>query len=1586
MKFDVNIKRLLAIIVIIIIIGCVNACISTGQDPEKDEEMIEVIAEGPPEYVRTKITYIKTNYNEGDFKMVHEASASDIYIHENDHWGVKKAAGDLQNDINKVTAIKPRIKNKPETLNSHAIIIGTIGKNPFIDTLIDAGKIDVTDIQGKWESFVIQVIDTPINGVEKALVIAGSDKRGTIYGIYDVSQSIGISPWYYWADIPPKKQTTLAVKPGVYKQGEPSVKYRGIFLNDEQPCLTGWVYHTFGDYTHQFYEKVFELLLRLKANYLWPAMWNSAFNEDDPLNPELADKYGIVMGTSHHEPMMCAHKEWKINGTGEWNYATNADTLFRFWDKGMKRNSQYESLVTVGMRGDGDEPMPGDTMEEKIDLLQKIISDQREIIANRVNPDVAQVPQIWTIYKEVQDFYDFGMRVPDDITHLWCDDNFGNLRRVPTAEERERPGGAGIYYHFDYVGGPISYKWINTIPITKIWEQMLLVYEYGADRVWIVNVGDLKPMEFPISFFLSFAWNVNQWNKDNLYHFAIEWAEEQFGTDYAADIADILMKYTKYNGRRKPAVITTKTFHITHYREAEKVLEEWQAVVTEAERIYKEIPDSYKDAFFQLVLYPVRASKHVMGMHYYAALNNLYYEQGRGMTNMYADLTRKIFSDEEKDTYYYNNQLKEGKWKHMMDQPHIGAKVWDGPKKNTMPGVSERMLTKESDMGIALEESTKTWPGPEECRLPEFSSFVKNSYYIEIFNKGVLPFTFTAIPEKPWIRVSLEQGIVIKQKRIWVTIDWDKAPKGKKIKGDIIITGTGSEVTIKVKAFNPRSPKIKDITGFVENPGYVSIEAEHFTRKTEVRGVSWEKIYDYGRTQSSMAIFPVTASSADPPGDAPCLEYDVYFFHKGETEITTYTAPSCNINPEHGLRYGISIDDQPPVIVDTFRIDQDGFYTDKEWSRAVMDNICQEKTTHSIRSKGKHTLKIWMVDPGLVIQKIVINTGNLKKSYLGPPESYFRGKKRMPEPGGVSFDPHTIPGKIEAEHYNDGKNGEGYRKKIQGNTDGLYRRDDVNIRQTEEGFAVSDMEADEWLKYDVYSECTTEYIFSMNASNGSASPGVIHLECDGKDISGPIEIPSTNNRNTFTRIPVPGLSITRGKHIITLCVDSGSVDIDWIQFSTRNGKTWIEAESAKEQTEFKPFTVKSGAIASGGEYMVVENGTSTKLPKDGIAAYTFNAPGSVNIWLRLHAPTPDDDSVFLKIDDGKWQTWNSITGAERTLTWVLWRTVTGLAEDTHTLWIGRREDGVKIDKILISPDLEFKPGNHYIEAESASTRPGFPPFRVIPGKEASGGKYITREAGSAASPPGDGIAAYTFDAEGSVNVWMNLHTPSGRNDSFFIKIDNEPWRAWDTISGAEEGWTWVLWKNLDNLSSQTHTLSIAGKEGNAKLDNLLITDDLAFIPGNFANKPVPIPGKIEMEDYNIGLNGIAYYDSTPGNECGEYRDDDVDICKSETGYAIGYTVNREWLNYEVEVEAAAEYTIEVWCANGMEHSRTCHLECDGRDIIPPGGINVPPTGDWETYVPVTVTGVVIPEGRHTLRLFVDMSNVNIDYMVFTKSN
>ena len=586
-------------------------------------------------------SYLSTAKMEGSFPLSSAGRSAPLCVSREDYPGVIRVGELLQADIARVTDAEPALHRDEVPRAVDAVLIGTLGRSPLIDALVRENKLDASDLAGKREKFILQVIRNPMPEVDSALVIAGSDKRGTMYGMFDLSSRIGVSPWYWWADVPARKQRELHIRPGRFSLGEPAVTYRGIFINDEAPALSKWSLEKFGGFNHLFYEKVFELILRLKGNYLWPAMWGNAFHDDDPLNPAAADEFGIVIGTSHHEPMMRAHAEWARYGTGAWNYTENEKVLREFWEQGARGIGGREVTVTVGMRGDGDMPM---TAETNTALLERIVRDQREILARVTGKDPAAIPQLWAIYKEVQDYYDRGMQVPEDITLLLCDDNWGNIRRLPEPGAQNRPGGYGIYYHFDYVGDPRNYKWLNTSPLPRTWEQMHLAYRSGVDRIWIVNVGDIKPLEFPIQFFLDYAWDPEAWPVERLAEYTRAWAAQQFGAEHAAEIARILSGYTHINGRRKPELLAPDTYSLLNYREAAAVVDEYNRLAEDAERVSQALAPEFRDAYYQLVLHPVKACANLHELYFTAGMNRLYAAQGRSETNDLAARVRLLYA------------------------------------------------------------------------------------------------------------------------------------------------------------------------------------------------------------------------------------------------------------------------------------------------------------------------------------------------------------------------------------------------------------------------------------------------------------------------------------------------------------------------------------------------------------------------------------------------------------------------------------------------------------------------------------------------------------------------------------------------------------------------------------------------------------------------------------------------------------------------------------------------------------------------------------------------------------------------------
>jgi hypothetical protein len=975
-----NLTKIIVTIAMCLATFNLSSCVTAG-------EQCKVTAIGQQRYV-------DTTQSEGSFALAQKGETAALYVDSNDWAGVVRAAGDLQADVNRVTGLTPKIIQKEADLGKNAVIIGTIGKSKIIDQLAKDGKIDVKPITGKWESFIIAVVPKAMAGVENALVIAGSDKRGTIYGIYDLSEQIGVSPWYWWADVPVEHKDALFIKAGKYVQGPPAVKYRGIFINDEAPALSGWAGEKFGGFNNKFYVHVFELLLRLKANHLWPGMWGKYFG-DDPMNPKLADEYGIVMGSAHCEPLLFNNDpgagKWDSKKMGPWNYETNKENICKVLDETVAARGQYENVYTVGLRGVHDTKMEGPVDANKqVALLEQVFKDQRDILTKYLKKDIKDIPQVFIPYKEVQDYYDKGVKIPDDVTIMWSDDNWGNIRRLPKPGTPPRAGGYGIYYHYDFVGGPRNYKWLNTSPIARTWEQMHLAYSHGVDKVWIVNVGDIKPMEFPISFFIDYAWNPDKWPAECLPKYTQLWAEQQFGSKYAADIAYILDKYTKYNGRRKPEMLDPNIYSLVNYREAETVVDDYKKLADKAENIYKAIPAEYKDAYYQLVLYPVAACANLNELYVTLAKNRLYAKQGRAATDDMANKVKELFNKDAELSNNYNKVMAGGKWNHMMDQTHISYTNWQQPDKDVVPEVNNITVPSAADMGVAIEGSDNWWPMEKsKAILPELDPFNQQKYYIEVFNRGQTPFDYKIEPNEPWLLVTPNQGKVDKEQRVLVSVDWQKAPAGKK-NAAVTITGPDNkQVVVEAPISNPEYPKPDQVKGFVEGNGYVSIEAEHYSRAVDAGPIKWLCIPDLGRTLSGMTPVSVTSPSQKPEGDSPRLEYPMYLFDNGKIEVKVYVSPTQNILNTQGLRYAISFDDEAPQIINIHANDTvaDWKYP-ASWNQAVSDNIKVISSKHILNKPGEHVLKFWMVDPGIALQKIVVDTGGLKPSYLGPPESY----------------------------------------------------------------------------------------------------------------------------------------------------------------------------------------------------------------------------------------------------------------------------------------------------------------------------------------------------------------------------------------------------------------------------------------------------------------------------------------------------------------------------------------------------------------------------------------------------------------------
>ncbi|KAJ3487914.1 hypothetical protein NLI96_g3210 [Meripilus lineatus] len=975
------------------------------------------------------------------FPIVSNGKATPILLSVDEWPGVQRAAADFAADIQRVTGLEPSRTNvssvsSANVKSSQAIIVGTLGKSSLIDQVVNRTGLDVSSIDGQWESFLAKEVSTPLPGVSSAYVIIGADKRGTIFALYDHSEQFGVSPWYWWADVPTTQHSDIFVtSPGCF-HGSPTVKYRGIFLNDEQPALQNWAMEKFTNgtgaaltgspFNHLFYTKLFELILRLKGNYLWPAIWSSAFDIDDPQNQPLADWWGVVMGTSHQEPMMRGTPiEWNLFGSGPWDYTTNSKNIYNYWVAGAERAKPFESIFTLGMRGAGDLPLSETT---NIALLEEVVDDQRQILTNVFNgTNISSVPQMWALYKEVQGYYEDGMRVPDDVTLLWSDDNWGNIRRFPLVSERNRSGGAGVYYHFDYGLQMDNGKTWSSVPsleltrsfvmqstqISKTYEQMSLAVDRDATRIWIVNVGDLKPYEMDIEFFLTLGWNASIWNPTNLNSFVTNWAQREFdiSASEATQVAGLIANLTRFNARRKPELLNSTTYSLINYREADNVLADWKALSDASTALYNKMSSAMKPAFFQLVHHPIIASYTLANMWISAGMNNMRASQARLSTNDLADQVEQLFAqDYDIQTQYH--ELLNGKWDHMMDQTHVGYYYWQQPMADTMPLVTRVQPKKQALAGvmrITPESTLGTWPGdnPNQCAQGyscpppsmSFDSFVPvGNRYIDVSAGGPNPFTWTATSSAPWLKLSTTKGSISPQnpeQRVFVSVDWSQVSGSQT--ATIRFTAVAAKQpnlvqTVSFTAVHNTVPS--DFRGFVEGDGGVSIEAAHASRNTSVSGITWTELPDIGRTVSGVTPWPRGGDEKNfTAGSGPSIEYDFYTFNsiggKGNIIVNTLVSPSLNAySTDRPISVAVQVDSQPPQTTQFIPPAVPGNLPDA-WDGVdgFVANSIVTVANNFTATPGAHILKVWMTEPTVVVQKIIIDTGGVRPSYLGPPES-----------------------------------------------------------------------------------------------------------------------------------------------------------------------------------------------------------------------------------------------------------------------------------------------------------------------------------------------------------------------------------------------------------------------------------------------------------------------------------------------------------------------------------------------------------------------------------------------------------------------
>ena len=944
------------------------------------------------------------------FKLVHGSSAVPFVVEKEAFEGVRLIAEKVCKDVQLVSGRLPKIE-QPKKVKKPAgcVLAATVGHSPILDLYENEGLLDLSDIKGKREVYKIAVVG---EGNKAVLVVAGSDKRGTIYGLFHISESIGVSHLVYWADVPPVKckEPTIADKQMITSK-EPSVKYRGFFINDEWPSFGGWTCEKFGDFNAKMYEHVFELLLRMKGNYLWPAMWSASFPLDGPglANAELADTYGVVMGTSHHEPCLRASEEWdKVRGPeteygNDWNYYINRDGLLKYWEGGLARSGKFENIITIGMRGERDTSMlgPDATLEQNISLLKDIITEQRKLIAKHVNEDTTQVPQMLALYKEVEEYYygdadTAGLKDwdgLDGVTLMLCEDNFGNMRTLPKKEFRERKGGYGMYYHFDYHGGPVSYEWVNSTPIAKVWEQMSMAYDYGIRDIWIVNVGDLKPQEFPLSYFMSLAYDFEKNGTaapNQTEAFTDAFVKQQFGGGFTPEeleeISYILKEYTRLNGMRRPEVMAANIYHPVHYGETEKIRARAQKLAETATKLYVSCKKEYKAAFCELIYFPAVASANVIQMQTASGLNQYYAWNGMTVANRYAkEIESAIVRDTELTEEYH--KAADGKWNHMMSSAHIGFCAWNDegwkyPVAQLVYGV------KGARPALRLFGEGRIYLGGSiAITTPRAGGAVR----VELLNGGVEKVEFSVTAEGE-CSVDVAKGSY--EMNTWLTVNVAGGEAGAA--GTVVISANGRRFELKVERVAPMLVKLrkesftKEYTKQVQGTGdYVVFEAGDYVESRKEGAVEYKLLTNYGRTKDSVKAYPTTESFTEEQAarhETAELTYMFEAAQDGQYGVAVYVAPTNPLYPGDMQRLALTANGDTTQIFTTLPDNfQAGNCHNAEWNNNVLDNIRQCKLTVTLK-KGENRLTVGAVDAGVVVQKLVVYplAKPFKESYLGP--------------------------------------------------------------------------------------------------------------------------------------------------------------------------------------------------------------------------------------------------------------------------------------------------------------------------------------------------------------------------------------------------------------------------------------------------------------------------------------------------------------------------------------------------------------------------------------------------------------------------
>ena len=944
------------------------------------------------------------------FSLVGKKDKACVYYDAQDFEVVKTTAGLFANDVKEVSGQILGVATTKEAPQKNCIIVGTLGHNEWIDQMIAKKKLDVEPLKNRWESYLVQLVRNPLPGVDKALVIVGSDRRGAAYGLLSVSRTIGVSPWYWWADAPIVKKDQLHLKVDKYISKEPTVKYRGIFINDEDWGLYRWSKRNFekevGNFGPRTYAKVCELLLRLQANYLCPAMHDAsmAFHRI-PENRVVADRFAIIMGSSHCEPLLFnTASEWKRDKMGEWDYINNKKGVDSVLNARVKECAPFENVYTLALRGLHDRAMnASNDMGDRKDMLQEALMAQRQMLIDAIGKPGEEIPQAFTPYKEVLDVYDEGLELTDDVTIIWPDDNYGYMKRLSSPKEQKRSGRSGVYYHSSYLGKPHDHLWMNTVSPTLMYEELRKAYDATADRIWLLNAGDIKSCEIAVDYFLTMAFDIDAFNFERAANYRTEWLCGMLGDQYRNEYQDVVNSFYKLAFARKPEFMgwgyqwttdkhgrernTDTDFSLTNYREVDNRLNEYRRIGSIVEKILNNMSDEKQKAcFYQSLYYPVKGCELLNRMILDGQRNRWYSIQQRALTKELEKSAKACYDSLEIITNGYNSLLG-GKWNHVMTMKQGFAAAYF-----ELPKLRDVELAPTASLGVMAEGEAVLKGLQSFHSLPCFNTYLRQSYYVDVFNKGATPLKWKAAVTNDWILVSKKSGETATEDRIEVSIDWAKVPAGERILGTLDITSDrGEKESVYISVFNPTSPSLAEMdTLFVENNGYVSIDAASFHRKVENDAIKMIIIPNLGCENTAVQLGnPIAPAQRTAGRNTPRLEYDFYTFEQGSVDVYTYVLPTFPISKDRGYagheatnvetKYGVCIDEGPVMTPST-----SSFEYAQIWYESVLKNCRINKTTLHIDKPGKHTVKIICGDAGTVLQKVVLDFGGMKRSYMGP--------------------------------------------------------------------------------------------------------------------------------------------------------------------------------------------------------------------------------------------------------------------------------------------------------------------------------------------------------------------------------------------------------------------------------------------------------------------------------------------------------------------------------------------------------------------------------------------------------------------------